>query len=40
LSTGVGRRHPATIRKGIVGGAVSEAGMSTAALDKSAVLCG
>ena len=34
LSAGVGRRHP-----GVVDGRVSEAGVSTAAPDKSAVLC-
>ena len=36
-SAGVGRRHP-VISQGVIDGGVDEAGMSTAAPDKSAVL--
>jgi len=37
LSAGVGRRHPVTVR--VVDGRVDKAGMSTAAPNRSAVLC-
>jgi len=40
LSTGVGRRYPVTIRNSSLhDGGVNKAGMSTAAPNKSAVLC-
>jgi len=38
LSAGIGRRHPVTVRKALLVG-VNEAGVSTAAADRSAVLC-
>jgi len=40
LSAGVGRRHLVTICKVVVDGGVDEAGMSTAAPGRSAVLYG
>ena len=40
LSAGVGPRHPVTIRKALLMAGVSEAGVSTAVPDRSAVLCG
>jgi len=39
LSVGVGRRHPVTIRKATLMVGVNEMGMSTAAPNRSTVLC-
>ena len=40
LSAGVGRRHPVAIRKALLIVGYNKAGMSTAAPDRCAVLCG